>query len=321
MFRRSPVCSMLIAVCLLISLAGCGPRSRLTLNHIPADVATYKVSTETIKDFRFEQPSLTPPKLKEEQSGTTKEVIFEQRIEEVKEDGGALATITLKEVVYLVKDKNDVKFDFNSTREADKNRGFAKVIGQSYKIAIAPNGKIEVVDTEQAANVDVQGYEGRIAKAMFSEESIRERHEVPPLGDSEAKAAKRGASWSTVVPSPPGLLAPKSFRKTYTLSKIEGPKANRIATVTMKAEESTEPAADGTAKSAGMGVFANMFDTTETYTGNMVLELGTGRIRQCQEKLVATYLAAENPQGGPTDKGPDTLMMRFTHGRTVELVD
>ncbi|MBE0537007.1 MAG: hypothetical protein IH624_15190 [Phycisphaerae bacterium] len=321
MYRRSRLCSMLIAMCLLISLAGCGPKSKLALNFTPADVVTYKVSMQTIKDFRFEQPSLTPPKIKEEQSGTTIDVAFEQKIEEVQSDGSAVAAITLKDVAYLVKDKNDVKFDFDSAREADKSRGFAKVIGQSYKIRIAPDGKVEVIDAKDAANVDVPGYEGRVAKALFSDERIRERHEVLALPGSEKNVAKRGASWSTVVASPPGLLAPKSFRKTYTVAKVEGPKTAKVATLAMNAEESAEQAENASGKTAGMGLFANMFDTKENYTGKMVLELATGRIRNYEEKLVATYLAAENPQGGPSDKGPDTLMMRFTYSVVTELVD
>ena len=320
MFCRSRVCSMLIAVCLLMSLAGCGPGSRVALNLTPADTATYKVSTQTIKDFRFEQPSLTPPKVKEEQSGTFVQVAFVQKIDEVRQDGAALATITIKDVAYLVKEKNDVRFDFDSAREADKTKDFAKVIGQSYKIRILPDGKIEVVDAKDAAVVAIAGYEGQVAKAMFTDEHIRQRHEVLAL-PSEKNTLRPGDSWSTVVASPPGLLVSKSFRKTYTLTDVEGPRDNRAATIAMTAEESAEPVADASAKPATMGLFANLFDTKEVYTGNMVLELGAGKIRHYDEKLVATYMAAEDPPGGASDKGPDTLMMRFTYSVTRELLD
>jgi predicted small lipoprotein YifL len=273
---------MLIAGCLLISLAGCGPKARVLLNFTPDDVTTYKISTATIKDFRFEQPSLTPPKLKEEQSGTTIDVTFDQKIEEVQEDGSAVATITIKEVAYLVKEKNEVRFDFDSTREADKGRGFAKVIGQSYKIRIAPDGKVTVVDAKDVAGLNIAGHEGQLAKAFFSEKQICERHQVPAL--------------------PSG-------------------KANRVVTVSMNAQESAEAADPPPDKNAGMGRLANMFDTKETYTGKLVLEMGTGRIRQFEEKLVATYLAAEDPAEGPSDKGPDTLMMGFTFSVSMQLVD
>ncbi|HPD47075.1 MAG TPA: hypothetical protein P5279_10995 [Anaerohalosphaeraceae bacterium] len=321
MCRRSGILSMLIAGCLLISLAGCGPKARVLLNFTPDDVTTYKISTATIKDFRFEQPSLTPPKLKEEQSGTTIDVTFDQKIEEVQEDGSAVATITIKEVAYLVKEKNEVRFDFDSTREADKGRGFAKVIGQSYKIRIAPDGKVTVVDAKDVAGLNIAGHEGQLAKAFFSEKQICERHQVPALPSGGKDMLGRRSSWSTLVASPRGLLEPKSFRKTYTIDKVEGPKANRVVTVSMNAQESAEAADPPPDKNAGMGRLANMFDTKETYTGKLVLEMGTGRIRQFEEKLVATYLAAEDPAEGPSDKGPDTLMMGFTFSVSMQLVD
>jgi hypothetical protein len=131
---------------------------------------------------------------------------------------------------------------------------------------------------------------------------------------------KTGKSWSKVVGSPPGLLTPKSFEKTYTLESIEGPKGNRVVTILMNAVESGGPASV-VEKPSGMGIFAKMFDATETYTGKMVLELGTGKVLQFNEKLVATYLAVEEPQGGSGDKGPDTLTMRLTHSVSMKIVE
>ena len=53
----------------------------------------------------------------------------------------------------------------------------------------------------------------------------------------------------------------------------------------------------------------------------MVLELGTVKVLQYSEKLVATYLAAEEPRGGSGDKGPDTLTMRLTQSVSMEIVE
>ncbi len=128
-------------------------------------------------------------------------------------------------------------------------------------------------------------------------------------------------SWSRVVGSPPGLLAPKTFEKTYTLASVEGPRGNRIATILMNAVESAEPAPVTEQQSPGMGMFAKMFDATETYTGKMVLELGTGKVLQYNEKLAVTYLAAEEPRDQSSDKGPDTLMMRLTRSVSMEIVE
>jgi predicted small lipoprotein YifL len=317
MSRRICVLSV-VAASLLVSLAGCGGRANLTLNFVPNDVVTYKVSTQTIKDFRFEQPSLNPPKLSEQQSGTTIDVVFDQRIEKVDPDGSAVANVTIKDIIYIVKDKDDVRFDFDSQRASDKDQPFAKVVGQSYKIKISPDGKVQTVDAAAARNAVTAGFQGQIAKAFFSDERIADRHEIMALPDPGASDLKVKGSWNRVVPSPPGLLTPKSYQKVYTLTRVDGPKSNRIATVNMVAAESAKAADNAPEGIKGMGIFANMFDTKEAYTGKLVLETGTGKVLDYYEKLEAKYLAAEEPAGGSSDKGPDTLTMGFTYAVTVK---
>ena len=321
MSGRTPLWLTVIAVCLLACLTGCAKQANLTLKFAPDDTTTYRISAQKIRDFRFEQPSLTPPKFDENQSGTTVDMTFEQKIDKVQSDGSALATVTVKEIVYFAKDKDALKFDFDSTRKADKDRPFAKVIGQSYTIKISPAGVAEAVDAKDARKAVTVGYEAKVAKALFSDDRIKKRHSILALPDIAKSDLKAGMSWSRIVGSPPGLLTPKSFEKTYTLESVEGPKGNRVATVLMNAGESAEPAPATGKQPSGMGVFANIFDATETYTGKMVLESGTGKVRQYNEKLVATYLAAEEPRGGSGDKGPDTLTLRLTHSVSMEIVE
>lgn len=321
MSRRIPFLAATALVFMLITLTGCGSNADLSLKFSPDDTDTYKVVSRTIKDYRFEQPSLNPPKLDEQQSGTTIGVTFDQTIQEVAEDGSAVAKITIKEVSYVVKDKSDVKFDFDSQRAADKSKPFAKVIGQSYKIRISPEGSVETVDAKAARAAVVAGYEGQIAKAFFSDIRIKDRHEILALPDADASTLKKNDSWSRVVPSPAGMLAEKSFKKVYTLTNIEGPKKDRIATVEMVASESAEPAEGASKKAGGMGIFANMFDTKEDYTGRLVMSVDTGKVKEYNEKLVATYLAAEESKDEDSNKGPDTLKMSFTYAVSAELVD
>lgn len=320
MSGRTPLWLTLIAVCLLACLTGCAKQARLTLKFAPEATMTYKVSTQMIKDFRFEQPSLKKPKLQEEQSGTTVDMTFEQKIDKIQSDG-TLATVTVKEIAYVAKVKNTVKFDFDSTRQADKDNPFAKVIGQSYTIKISPDGVAEVVDAKDARNAVTADYEGDVAKDLFSDDRIKKRHSILALpGIAQRTTTKTGSSWSRIV-APKDLLAQKSFEKTYTLESIEGPKDNRVATIVMNATESAEPVPDTEKQPTGMGILAKMFNSTETYTGKMVLELDTGKILQYNEELVAIYLATEEPRGGSGDKGPDTLMMRLTQSISMEIVE
>jgi hypothetical protein len=314
MKRNTRIAMMVVAGLGLVVMAGCGSQAQMSLNFKAGDTGTYKVTTETVKDFKFEQPSMEPPKIKEDQTKTMAVVTFEQKIDAVDAKSGAIATITLKAIEYIVTDKNSVKFDFNSAREEDMKKPFAQLIGKSYKITLAPNGKVSVLDAAEARKISDAGYDGKLAQALLADERIVERHQIPAMPDGAAATVTAGKGWSKVVPSPAGLLAPKNYQKVYTLEKVEGGKDNPVAFVKMVGKVSSEPVKEGSVKGMdSMGPFAKMFDTQEAYDGQLVLETGTGKVRKCQEKLVVTYLASEAPADQKPDKGPDTLTMRFTY--------
>jgi hypothetical protein len=313
MNRKMRIAMMVVAGLGLVVMAGCSSQAQMALNFKAGDAGTYKVTTETVKDFKFEQPSMEPPKIKEDQTKTLAVVTFDQKIDAVDPKSGAIATITLKAIEYIVTDKNSVKFDFNSARDEDMKKPFAQVIGKSYKITLARDGKVSVLDAAEARKISDAGYDGKLVQAFLADERIIERHQIPAM-PADAMTVAAGKGWSKVVQSPPGLLAPKNYQKVYTLEKVEGGKDNPVAFVKMVGKESKEPVKEAGGKSMdSMGPFAKMFDTQEAYDGQFVLETGTGSVRKCQEKLVVTYLASEPSADQKPDKGPDTLTMRFTY--------
>ena len=312
MNRNMRIAMMVVAGLGLVVMAGCGSQAQMALNLKAGETGTYKVTTETTKDFKFEQPSMEPPKIKEDQTKTMAVVTFDQKIDAVDAKSGAIATITLKAIEYIVTDKNSVKFDFNSAREEDMKKPFAELIGKSYKITLARDGKVSVLDAAEARKISNAGYDGKLAQAFLADERIIERHQIPAMPEGGQTLAA-GKGWSKVVQSPAGLLAPKNYEKVYTLEKVEGGKDNPVAFVKMVGKESKEPLKEGVKNMDSMGPFAKMFDTQESYDGQLVLETGTGVVRKCQEKLVVTYLASEAPADQKPDKGPDTLTMRFTY--------
>ena len=158
-----------------------------------------------------------------------------------------------------------------------------------------------------------------MAKNFLSDDNIVKQHEIPALPDpGQTHAAD--STWSRIKASPPGLLAPKSYEKIYTLSKIENRGGKNVAVVEMNAIDSATPAADAST-SGGMGPFAKMFDTEETFNGQLIFDLAGGTVRRYNEKLVVTYVAAESPPNQKPDKGPDTLTMGFTYAISKELVE
>jgi hypothetical protein len=306
------------AVCLSVLFAGCGPQADLALKFSAGDRAKYIVTDEDIKDFKFEQPSLN--KVRSEPRSTTTQIKFTQEIESVDENGG-VAIITIIGLKYFAEGKGEVKFDFDSSREADKKTPLAKLPGRSYKIKLASDGSVQVLDANKIRSAVTGGQAGRVAKSLLSDESIQKRHENLFLPDADNSLLRQGDSWSRTEAAQQRLMVPKSFEKTYTLTKVTGQDGHQIAVVNMNATETAT--APGTVSKivGGIGLFANMFDTEEDYTGEMVLNLDTGKVAKYYEKFVTKYIAAEPSAKQKTDKGPDILTIVLTYSTTMEMLD
>ena len=315
----------LIAVVVVLSVifAGCGPetdtaRSRLaskadlSLTFSAGDKTMYKVAVKAIKDFKFEQPSLG--KLKEEQTGSAIDLKFLQEIESVDNNGNAVARITVKGLKYLVKNKSGVVFDYDSESESEKKHYLSKLLGKSYKIKLNRDGGVQVVDASAIRKVSAE----KIIKNFLSEPRIVRRHEILSLPKSGQSILKEGGSWSRIKASPPGLLSPKTFEKVYTLRDVS---KNNIAIVKMEAVPTSKAPEEAPTGDQGMGIIAKMFDSEENFTGQMVLDLNTGKVQKYNEELAASYVAAESSREQVKGKGPDVLTMGFTHAVSLEMIE
>jgi hypothetical protein len=307
MLSKASFTTASIALCLLVFLSGCGPSADLSLQFTPQSSNAYEVTTEVTKDFRFEQPTMD--KLREEQTKTLIRVAFTQTIDSVNNEGIASATVIIDGLSAYMTNKNEQRLSYDSTKEEDKKNPLAKLIGQRYTVQLSPDGKVVGFDSTAAKKAVTAGFEAKLAERIMDESGIRERHEIPALWE----AGKAKKSWTQVVPSPPGLLAPKSFQKTYTLTGTDTIDGKKVAVVEMKAMESAEPAEGQKASSASMGFMAKMFDSQDVYTGKLLLGLDHGDVIEYDETLVSTYVAQEMPENAAPNKGPDTLTMRFTN--------
>ena len=149
-------------------------------------------------------------------------------------------------------------------------------------------------------------------------------HEIQALPDLEASTVQVGKSWKRIKTSHPRLQwAPKSFAKVYTVEQIKKQNDSDVAVVKMVASETSEKANDSPEgyDAATMGIFSKMFDPQETFEGKLVLDLGSGKVLDYEEKFVGMYTAIDVPRGKDADKAPDTLMMGFTYIVSLKKVD
>ncbi len=315
MSRMMQVCVISAAAVLMSGLHGCSSSVKMAYTPTVGQTAVYESSSQMIKDFKFEQPTLN--KSREEQTSTTVTVTYEQTIAEIQPDGSAVADITLKAVACKMVNKNEVRYEFNSADEKYKGDALNTIVGTRYRIAISPEGKVTVVDAAAARAVTVSGEGQKIAQKILMDESIKERHQLPlPAGDKNVISAKK--SWTSVQPSPPGLLAPKTFEKVYTVSEVSKDKV----VVTMTAKESLQkPAENSSGGASSMGIFAKMFDNQDQYTGTLVMNPANGTVSEYNETLVSSYVAQEKPQNAPEDAAPDTLLMQLTYSISLKQIN
>ncbi len=316
MSRKGCIVLTVVGMGLIMAITGCKPSADMKLNFVPEQTARYKAVSDTVKDFRFEQPNLG--KLREEQTKTSIDMTFTQAIQSVDDQGNAVAKITIDGLKVNIINKNEQRFAFDSSSEADMNNPIGKLIGQSYTIRIAPDGKVKVLEAKKAAAVVPSGYENKVASSLLDESNIIQRHQVSAIPE-QAGPFDTGDTWTATAASPPGLLAPKSYEKVYTLTDIDSVGGQPVATVKMSAGESAAPAEGAAA--GGMGMFAKMFDNEDTYTGSMKINIETGTVLSAEETLISTYLAQEMPENADPAKGPDTLTMQFTHHVGLEKLD
>lgn len=311
---RKMIASLMVAVFGVSLLGGCAPSAKIALTFAPQQTARYESTSKMIKDVDFDQPSLK--KNKKEQVSTTITVKFDQTIADVQPDGTAIADIVIRAVQFKQVNKNEVRLDFDSTAEKSKNEPLSKIIGQSYRIAMDPNGTVKVIDAAKArAAVSGSDEQKKIAQKILSDESIIERHQLP-LPKAGQNMISAGKSWTRVVPSPPGLLAPKIFEKVYTVSTADKDKT----VVTMSARESLKQKAEGPKDTGNLGFLAKLFDNQDEYTGKIVLN-PAGTLEEYEETLVSSYTAQDKPKDAAQDTAPDTLIMRLTYGISLKKVN
>jgi len=296
----------------VLFVSGCGPSADLSLKFSSDRTAAYKATTEVTKLFRFEQPNLG--KLKEEQTRTLIEMDFTQTIQDVDADGNATAQITINDLKVDIINKHDSQLSFDSRNESDKGAALAALLGKSYTIQITPVGRVKALDTKDAIAAVTTAYEKKFIKSLLDPKNIAKRHQITALPKEQTDTLSVNDTWSEIVPSPPGLLAPKSYKKTYTLTALD----EAVATIEMTAGESAQAAEGDTQTAGSMGMFAKMFDNKDDYTGTLKIDLTTGEVIFVVEHLSEHSHAASLPENADPEKGPDVLTMQFINRIQLE---
>jgi hypothetical protein len=111
-------------------------------------------------------------------------------------------------------------------------------------------------------------------------------------------------------------MGSEAYEKIYTLNKIEDRDNRQIAIIEMNAI----PASETTKKPAATEL-AESFDNTETYTGELELDLTTGKVEKYLEKLHSEWTFAFPSAEQDVNKEPAILIMSDTRLYHIEKID
>jgi len=327
-----------VIICVLLLMAGCTniaddtaktkvePEEqkepvKLALKFTPEDSTTYKVTTEADKSVEWQGPPPSKPSaFKGGHTGNKIETTFTQQIQSTDDKGNAVAKITIKGLVYLSKVRGNIILDFDSSREKDPNSPLSKLIGQSYTIELTSSGQVsKVIDANDARNnVKDSSSVGMAAVKLLSDDMIKERHSIPAMPDSDKDQLSTGDRWSSIKSFSFDMMGSKSYEKVYTLNEIKKVDNHWVAIVRMNAIPSAEEAKE-LYKEEAADLFSQMFDNTETYTGELKLDLTGGKIEQCREELMTEWVIVDpNPKD---EKDPAALRMTATRVYSIEKID
>jgi len=298
-----------------------GPTVQLALKFTPQDSTTYTVIVEADRSVTWEGPlPEKPTAFKGGHTGNKIEMTFAQRIQSVNDKGNAVTKIEIKALKYLAIVKDDVVLNFDSSREKDKDNLLAKLIGQSYTIQISPAGQVlQVVDANQArAAVDGSSSVHKTASSLLSPAAIQQRHTIPALPPAEKSRLSPGDNWSSIATFSFDMMGSKSYEKIYKLKEIKEADNQQFAIVDMNAVPSSE-IAQKLHQEQATNPLEKMFDTSETYAGQLKMDLTTGKVEKCLEKLHVEWVIVDPQAKG--DKEPAALRMTATRFYSIEKID
>jgi hypothetical protein len=326
-------------ICVMLMVLGCAdqaedaiqtevkPQEQKTtaqpaLKSAPAGRRTYKVTTDSEKGVIWEGPLKNKPKSFVGGHSSNKiEMTFTRQTQSVGDEGSAVVKITINALKYSAKVRDKIVLDFDSSRETDRDDPLNKLIGQSYTIELLASGKVsKVIDANDArAAVAGRSISNARASLLLSTQAIKAHHSIPALPAGDNAQLIPGKTWSDIKTFSFGPMGSKSFERIFEIKEISETDGRRTAIARMEAVLSTAKAKE-LYKEQSTGILSSMFDNTETYTGELWLDLTSGQIEKYTEEFRSDWIAVD-PLATKKDGEHDMLRMSATRIYRIERID
>ena len=271
-----------------------GPTVELALKFVPGQAATYRFITESWKSVEWKgSQDAKPAKFTDGRTGSHVELTFEQRVQQVQDDGSAVLEITIRGVKDVIESVNKVVLDFDSGKPTELDSPLAALIGKSYGVKISPQGQVLEISNVEPVRKAVQGIlpQHRVAARLLSDDEIRNRHEIAALSALKDRQVRPGQAWSSIKTFSFDDLGAKTYERVYTLKQVQQDK-DRQAVVEMNAIPSAAQA-EQLYKQQAANPLAGLSDNTYSYEGRLVLDLDRGQVREYVEQMQNEWVIAD----------------------------
>lgn len=291
----------------------------LVLKFTEGDSTTYRIIAESEKTISFEGPVPDEEHFKGGRTYNRVEMIFDQKIRNVKDNGNTIAEIKIKQLNQIIQLKNNIVLDFDSTRKTqrDLSNPLSKIIDKSYTIEITPDARVTKIVEANDIRAEFEGSSpaNKFAMKLFEPRAIQARHEISTLSALDKSERKIGDKWSSEDTLSFGLMGTKSYEKIYTLQEITETNGHKLAVINMNAIPASKPDDEPTNR------FTESFDNTEKYTGLLKLDLNDGKVKKFVEKVQLKWITVEQIDEQNQDKEPIVLKMENVLYRDLEKID
>jgi hypothetical protein len=327
--RQVKICTLVAttAICLALIASGCNNAAlplpqKSAAKPVTTDWTTYKVTTDRVNGVSWEGPSENKPKNFEGgHSGNKIEMTFTRQILSVDPKGNSTVKITIKELKYLSKLRDQIVLDFDSSSQKDPDNPLNKLIGQSYTIELNASGLVsKIVDVNDAKAVLADNtISNARALQLLSPETIAEQHSIPVPSKINNKKLTSGKKWSNIKTFFFRMMGAKSYERIYEIIKISEIDGRKIAIAQMNAVPSTAKAKE-LYKQQQTAQLSAMFDNTETYTGVLSIDLASGQIVKYDEEFRSDWVAVD-PLATKQEQKPNSIRLSATRIHRIERID
>lgn len=299
------------------------PSVELALRFTPGSTSTYKATTETERNIKWEgNTARKPAQFRDGRTGHRIEMTFDRQIERVTDEDHGVVVVTIQALRYLGRTHEKVVLDFDSARAGDQESPLAKLIGQSYKVEMTPKGMVIAPIDVEPVRAAVAGHlpEHKTALKLVSDRAIRQRHEIPALIALKAATVRAQTQWSSIKAFSFGMMGAKTYERVYTFAGLEPHGERSIATVTMEAIPSVAGAGQSQQSQAATPL-GTMFDNTDSYTGQLELDLQTGQIERYVEQFRTQWVTVDPESVESGQANPAVLKMGAIERHQLERIE